>query len=52
MKIHDKDKNRENRKIDAIAEQWVNLVLAHIGAKKLSDKKLINIKNEYGHPQR
>lgn len=47
MKIHDKDKNEENRKIDAISEQWVNLVLAHARTKRLSKKPFIKIKNKY-----
>lgn len=52
MKIHDKDKNRENRKIDAIAEQWVNLVFAHVMAKKLTNKKTIKINRKYEYAQR
>lgn len=28
--------NKKQQNIDAIAEQWVNLVLAHVRAKKLS----------------
>lgn len=52
MKIHDKDKDKENRKIDAIAEQWVNLVFAHIMAKRLNEKPFIKIKNKYEYAQR
>ena len=35
--------------IDAIAEHWVNLVLTHIRAKKLSKKEPIKIKNKYDY---
>lgn len=51
MKIHDKDKNWENREIDAIAEQWVSLVLAQALAKKLPNKELIKIKTKYEYVQ-
>lgn len=35
--------------IDAIAEQWVNLVLVQVQAKKLPHKELIKIKTKYEH---
>lgn len=45
--------NKDKRvEIDAIAEQWANLVLVQVQAKKLSDKKLINIKNKYEYARR
>lgn len=35
--------------IDAIAEQWVHLVFAHLQAKKLATKKPIKINKTYGY---
>jgi len=49
MGNNDKDKQNNKPNIDAIAEQWVNLVLAHIRAKKLSKKEPITISNKYGY---
>jgi len=54
MDVMQDDHNHNNQtknqtKIDAIAEQWVNLVLAHIRAKKLSKKEPIKIKNKYDY---
>jgi len=43
-KNKDKDKQAE---IDAIAQQWVNIVFAQIQAKKLATKKTIKINNKY-----
>ena len=40
-KTNNKDKQVET---DAIAEQWVNLVLAQVMAKKLPRRELIKIK--------
>ncbi len=37
--------------IDAIAEQWVNLVFAHVNAKNIPNKKLVRIKNKYEYNQ-
>ena len=45
-KNKDKDKQAE---IDAIAQQWVNIVFAQIQAKKLATKKPIKINNKYAH---
>lgn len=47
MKNHDEDKQSNKAKIDAIAEHWVNLVLAHVRAKRLSKKEPIKISNKY-----
>lgn len=33
-------KKNNQQQIDAIAEKWVNLVLAHVRAKKLNKKTL------------
>jgi len=33
--------------IDAIADQWANLVLSHIRAKRLGNKKFISINKKY-----
>ena len=44
-----KDKKVLQAKIDAIAEQWVNIVFAHLQEKKLATKKPINIHNKYEH---
>ena len=41
-----KDKDKQ-AKIDAIAQQWVNIVFAQIQAKKLATKKPIKINNKY-----
>lgn len=41
------NQTKPQTKIDAIAEQWVNLVLAHVRAKRLSKKEQITIKNKY-----
>ena len=41
--------NNKVKTLDSIAEQWVNLVLAHIRAKKLSKKEPIKIKNKYDY---
>lgn len=39
--------NKE-KEIDAIAEKWVNLVLAHVRAKRLGKKKPIKVnKHKY-----
>jgi len=45
-KNKDKDKQAE---IDAIAQQWVNIVFAHLQEKKLATKKPIKINNKYAH---
>lgn len=42
-----KDKKNIQAEIDAIAEQWVNIVFAQIQAKKLATKKPIKIRNKY-----
>ncbi len=41
--------SNNEKKIDAIAEQWVNLVLAHVRAKKLIKTKLS--KKKYKMPK-
>lgn len=40
-------KSDNEKKIDAIAEQWVNLVLAHVRAKRLGSKKQINVNKKH-----
>lgn len=34
--------SKNQQKIDSIAEQWVNIVLAHLRTKKLNEKKKVN----------
>lgn len=46
QKLNNKNKQAQ---IDAIAEQWVNIVFAHLQAKKLANKKLIKINKTYGY---
>lgn len=46
QKLNNKYKQAQ---IDAIAEQWVHLVFAHLQAKKLAVKKPIKINKIYGH---
>lgn len=47
IKNHDEDKQDNKTKIDSIAEQWVNLVLSHIRAKRLPKKEPIKINSKY-----
>jgi len=37
----------KKKSIDAIAEQWVNIVLAHVRAKRLPKKEPIRINRKY-----
>lgn len=48
-RTNNKDKRVET---DAIAEQWVNLVLAQVLAKKLPKRELIKIKTKHEYAQR
>ncbi len=42
-----KDKNKQGRlDIDAIADQWVNLIFAHLGYKKQNKKENKNGKTK------
>jgi|GEM_PF-7109022 len=47
------NKNQKNIKaeIDAIASHWVDIVGAHIRAKRLSKKEPIKINNKYEYAQ-
>jgi len=47
MISQDKNKQNNQQKIDAIAGQWAILVLSHIRAKRLGNKKFISINKKY-----
>lgn len=42
-----KNQTKNQPNLDVIVEQWVNLVLTHARAKRLSKKEPIKIKNKY-----
>ncbi len=50
MKNQNKDKSRQQT-IDAIAEQWVNLIFEHVKAKRSLKKRLIKISNNHEYAQ-